>query len=219
MSGSFAHNNIRLPVGFKRLMIQGQVGALELMVHLPPALSAQTRLLIVSHPHPLYGGNMHNKVVQTVAKAGQSAEMLVLCYNFRGVGASEGEFDHGHGERHDLTAVLAFALEKWGDRRFVLAGFSFGAWISAKLAQVQKPHALLLVAPPVSLYPMELLAVQAIATTVVQGGSDEVIDALQVRRWAEAQSADLLWRQVSTHYFHGQLLWLRGAVGVALAAG
>ena len=223
MSSSGANNQqvnnqhiARLPVGFKRLMFLGVVGALEVMVPLPESLDVHTLLLIVSHPHPLYGGNMHNKVVQTVAKAGQTADMLVLCYNFRGVGASEGEFDHGHGERHDLKAVLMFALEKWGDRAFILAGFSFGAWISAKVSLLNQPKSLLLVAPPVSLYPMESLNIQHISTTIIQGGADEVVDALQVRSWAQKQNADFFWRQVSSHYFHGQLLWLRGVVTVAL---
>ncbi len=217
MTGTTA-KNIRLPVGFKQMMIQGQVGALELMVHLPEYMGDDTRLLIVSHPHPLYGGNMHNKVVQTIAKAGQAQNMLVICYNFRGVGASEGEFDHGHGERYDLLTVLNFTRDRWGKRPFVLAGFSFGAWISAKIALTQLPERLLLVAPPVSLYPMETLDISHIGTTVIQGGADEVVDAHTVRQWAYTQTADLLWRQNSTHYFHGQLLWLRGAASLVLAA-
>ncbi len=217
MSSVIATPQPRLPVGFKRVMIQGSVGSLEVILHQPEHISEHTRLLIVSHPHPLYGGNMHNKVVQTIAKSGQSAEMLVVCYNFRGVGASEGLFDHGHGERHDLLAVLDFALEKWGQRSFVLAGFSFGAWISAKVALLRTPKSLLLVAPPVSLYPMETLSLQHLPTTVVQGGADEVVNGVQVGAWAHAQNADLLWRRSSTHYFHGQLLWLRGAVTLVLS--
>jgi alpha/beta superfamily hydrolase len=206
-----------LPSGFELMMIQGVVGALEVCVHAPAHLSAQTRLLLISHPHPLHGGSMHNKVVQTLAKAGVDNDCLVVCYNFRGVGNSAGSFDHGHGERYDLKAVLAFALERWGQRELVLAGFSFGAWVSSLVAESVMPVRLLLVAPPVSLYPMERVTLPAIPLTVIQGGDDEVVSAEQALNWAKSCSADVLWRASAGHFFHGQLLWLRKAALLALA--
>ena len=112
-------------------MIQGNVGALELCYKLPSEITDTTPLLIVAHPHPLHGGSFHNKVVQTLAKAGSELSALVVCFNFRGVGMSEGEFDHGHGERYDLLAVVEFAQAHWGERELWLSGFSFGAWMSS----------------------------------------------------------------------------------------
>lgn len=202
--------------GFELMMIQGVVGALEVCVHVPAALSAQTRLLLISHPHPLHGGSLHNKVVQTIAKAGVESECLVVCYNFRGVGNSAGEFDHGHGERYDLKAVLAFAVERWGRRELVLAGFSFGAWVSSLVADEIMPARMLLIAPPVSLYPMERLMLPSVPVSVIQGGQDEVVCAEQALSWAKGQSADVLWRAQAGHYFHGQLLWLRRAAVLAI---
>jgi len=205
-----------LPSGFELMMIQGVVGALEVCVHQPAKLLPQTRLLLISHPHPLHGGSLHNKIVQTLAKAGVDSDCLVVCYNFRGVGQSAGEFDHGHGERYDLKAVLAFAFERWGQRELVLAGFSFGAWVSSLVAESVQPERILLVAPPVSLYPMERLALPSVPLTVIQGGQDEVVSSEQALIWAKTQSADVLWRAQAGHYFHGQLLWLRRAALLAL---
>lgn len=205
-----------LPSGFELMMIQGVVGALEVCVSVPASLSAQTRLLLISHPHPLHGGSLYNKVVQTLAKAGVETDYLVVCYNFRGVGQSTGEFDHGHGERYDLKAVLAFAFERWGERELVLAGFSFGAWVSSLVADVVAPARLVLVAPPVSLYPMDRLTLPAVPLVIIQGGEDEVVSAEQALSWAKQQSADIFWRAQAGHYFHGQLLWLRRAAVLAL---
>lgn len=205
-----------LPNGFETLMIQGVVGALEVCVSVPKSLNEQTPLLLVSHPHPLHGGSMHNKVVQTLAKAGAEAGCLVVCYNFRGVGRSAGEFDHGHGERYDLKAVLAFSMERWGQRPLLLAGFSFGAWVSSLVAESVLPERIILVAPPVSLYPMERIVLPQVPITMIQGGQDEVVSADQALVWAKAQHADVLWRAQAGHFFHGQLLWLRKAVLLAM---
>lgn len=206
-----------LPAGFQRMMIQGNVGALELCVKLPSEMTDQTPLLIVAHPHPLHGGSFHNKVVQTLAKAGAELSALVVLFNFRGVGASEGEFDHGHGERYDLLTVVEFAQAHWGQRELWLSGFSFGAWMSALMAERLQPQQLLLVAPPVSLYPMERVSLSGFKLTVIQGGEDEVVNAQQVLLWSQQQVSDILWRSQASHYFHGQLLWLRKAVMIALS--
>lgn len=199
------------------MMIQGNVGALELCVKLPSEMTDQTPLLIVAHPHPLHGGSFHNKVVQTLAKAGAELSALVVLFNFRGVGASEGEFDHGHGERYDLLTVVEFAQAHWGQRELWLSGFSFGAWMSALVAERLQPQQLLLVAPPVSLYPMERVSLSGFKLTVIQGGEDEVVDAQHVMLWSQQQTSDILWRSQASHYFHGQLLWLRKAVMIALS--
>lgn len=203
-----------LPTGFERMMIQGVVGALEVCTYVPHELTPSTPLLIIAHPHPLHGGSFNNKVVQTIAKAGADAAALVVCFNFRGVGASVGEFDHGQGERYDLLAVIAFAQARWGAQRPLwLAGFSFGAWMSALVATQQLPQKLLLVAPPVSLYPMERIVIKTlpIVLTVIQGGQDEVVSAEQALQWGQAQGADVLWRATASHFFHHQLTWLRQA--------
>jgi alpha/beta superfamily hydrolase len=95
----------------------------------PAPLSA-----VVCHPHPLFGGTMHNKVVYQTAKTLHRFGLPVLRFNFRGVGASEGRHDHGHGERDDVTAALDFLTAEYPGAPLLLAGFSFGAWVGLRVA-------------------------------------------------------------------------------------
>src|SRR5436189_4416294 len=96
--------------------------------------SLSSMIGVVCHPHPLYQGTMHNKVVTTIAKAWQEMGMSTLRFNFRGVGLSEGEYGHGEGEQEDLKAVLNWILEQFPNAKICLGGFSFGAFIAAKVA-------------------------------------------------------------------------------------
>lgn len=207
-----------LPAGFERIRIQGVVGVLEVCLKEPERITGDTPLFIIAHPHPLHGGSFYNKVVQTLAKAGDEAGAIVVCFNFRGVGESEGVFDHGQGERYDLQAVVQFAQQRWGSERPLWqAGFSFGAWMTALMANLLQPTKLILVAPPVSLYPMEQIFPHIADLTVIQGAQDEVVDAQEVASWALARQADILWRHDASHFFHKQLLWLRQATLLSLA--
>ena len=82
--------------------------------------------LIMCHPHPLFGGTMDNKVVATVIRSAQRLGINTLRFNFRGVGNSNGEHDHGQGEQGDVLAAIDFAvLQGW--HKIIVAGFSFGA--------------------------------------------------------------------------------------------
>jgi alpha/beta superfamily hydrolase len=119
-----AKNTIRV----ERLLLPGPAGQLEaLLEHVPgaqPALAA-----LVCHPHPVYGGTMHNKVVFRAAKAAAALSLPTLRFNFRGVGKSEGVFDHGAGERDDARAALQFLGGRFPGLPIVMMGFSFGAWV------------------------------------------------------------------------------------------
>ena len=106
----------------------GPAGALEALLEWNP--QATPRLsVIVCHPHPLYGGTMHTKIVFRAAKAALQLGVPVLRFNFRGVGKSEGEFDHGVGERHDVGAALDYLQTRWPRTPVCLMGFSFGCWV------------------------------------------------------------------------------------------
>ena len=93
-------------------------------------------LAVVAHPHPLFGGTMDNKVVQTLARACAAAGWDCLRFNFRGVGASEGVYDEGRGETEDVLALVA---QLAADRPLVLAGFSFGAFVTCQAVQALWP--------------------------------------------------------------------------------
>jgi hypothetical protein len=104
---------------------------------------------VITHPHPLYGGSLHNPVVDILTRAFCQSGYTTLRFNFRGVDASEGQYDQGRGERRDVAAALTYLAER-DKTALALAGYSFGAWVNARLApsptQVQK---LIFVSPPV----------------------------------------------------------------------
>src|SRR5206468_9961642 len=113
----------------RREFIAGPVGRIECAVDSPDA--SAVGIALIAHPHPLYGGTLDNKVVQTLARAFVELGYEAWRPNFRGVGETEGSHDEGRGELEDLATVLAHLKRE----RLVLAGFSFGAGVAVLLAQ------------------------------------------------------------------------------------
>ena len=140
-------------------MIQTSIGfkskghSLEGVLTLPRDASSKIQALIVSHPHPVIGGNMDNPVVKAICQTADEHGLATLRFNFRGVGNSEGEFSNGIGEREDLKAALN-VLKHWPEMRGVsisLIGYSFGAGvILSGLRKCKEARSLVLVAPPIS---------------------------------------------------------------------
>lgn len=114
---------------------------------------AGTGGVVICHPHPLYGGDLHNSVVGAMETGFSEAGFTTLKFNFRGVGNSTGRYDGCDGETEDVVAACRFLREKAADSgRFVLAGYSFGAWASVRaLAKVPFLTDLFLVALPFSM--------------------------------------------------------------------
>lgn len=118
----------------RTLFLDGPVGRLEAILWKPresatlPVLAA-----VVCHPHPLFGGTMHNKVVYQVTKTLDRLGIAVLRFNFRGVGLSEGSHDRGVGERDDVRATLDFMASEFCGAALLLAGFSFGSWVGLQV--------------------------------------------------------------------------------------
>jgi len=197
-------------------MIDGVVGKLEVRAS---GLSENKKgLAVICHPHTLYGGTMDNKVVVTVEKALQQQGFATVCFNFRGAGKSEGAYDEGKGEQADLAVVVTWAKEQMDETaHLLLAGFSFGSFVATQAHEDLQADALLLVAPPVSLYDFSPLQPK-VPWHVIQGGEDEVIEAQAVLDWVRKQpnQPDLYWRGQASHFFHRQLVWLRGVVSVAV---
>jgi len=113
----------------RSVMIEGPAGRLEglLWAHKNPPLAA-----VICHPHPLYGGTMHNKVVYHVAKTLHGYGLAVLRFNFRGVGLSEGAHDNGRGETEDVYAALNYLAKEFHGTPLLVAGFSFGAAVGLR---------------------------------------------------------------------------------------
>jgi alpha/beta superfamily hydrolase len=135
---------------------------------------ASDRGVVVTHPHPLYGGDMYNPVVQAVADAYQQNGYSCLQFNFRGVGRSAGQFDNGRGEREDVIAAIDCLTDR-GLTLVSLAGYSFGSWVNAHLTPAMAPvdHQIM-ISPPVAF--IDFATVQTIPTLtfVVTGGRDEI---------------------------------------------
>ena len=111
---------------------EGPAGRIEAILKEPA--DQVTRAAIVCHPHPLFGGTMHNKVVYRIARVFADAGFAVLRFNFRGTGRSEGEHDNGRGEQEDLRSAIKFIEENYPDAELWLAGFSFGSQVMLRAA-------------------------------------------------------------------------------------
>ena len=192
--------------------ITGPAGSLEIQVDRPARSAPEgERVVVICHPHPQFGGTMDNKVVTTLARAASDLGWSAVRFNFRGVGASAGVFDHGEGEREDARAVLAWVARQWPGDPPALAGFSFGAWVALRLALEVPVSRLLTVAPPVDRWADFPDHAPRCPWWVIQGMADEVVDAGQVVAWVEQMVPPprLVTLPGVSHFFHGQLAVLR----------
>jgi alpha/beta superfamily hydrolase len=121
-----------MPRKIESLLLDGPAGKLEALLEEPEDGELREACL-VCHPHPLFGGTMHNKVVYRIARAMRHAGAVVLRFNFRGVGSSEGEHAHGPGEMEDARCALGVLRQRYPQLPFSMAGFSFGSRIIMKL--------------------------------------------------------------------------------------
>ncbi|TCS96141.1 hypothetical protein EDC36_11399 [Tepidimonas ignava] len=192
--------------------VAGPAGPLELAIDHP--LGTPQGVAVIAHPHPLFGGTMHNKVVQTLARACVAEGWQAVRFNFRGVGASGGQHDHGVGEQDDLRAVVQACA---ASGPLVLAGFSFGgamaARVAAALATERPLQALVLVGPAASRYPMPALGEELAARTlVVHGELDDTVPLAAVLDWARPQGLPVTVVSGGEHFFHGRLPLLKRLV-------
>ena len=133
----------------KRYTIKGPAGALEVALGEPEG--DRRGVAVICHPHPLYGGTLDNKVAYTLARASEQQGLASVRFNFRGVGDSEGLHDGGAGELDDALAAIAHARELFGPGEpLLVAGFSFGGWISLHAAARSDAEQLITVAPALS---------------------------------------------------------------------
>ena len=187
--------------------IAGRAGRLETLIEEATPGEAPRFVAVVCHPHPLFGGTLHNKVVHTLARTLRERGAVTLRFNFRGVGASEGVHDGGAGETEDALAVLAWACARWPAAPRLLAGFSFGAAIAIRAAAAVRPHWLISVAPAVDRVSLEGVAMPDCPWLIVQGDADEVVAPASVIDWAARQAPQARLRLLPGvgHFFHGHL--------------
>jgi alpha/beta superfamily hydrolase len=198
----------------QRLQLAGPAGAIEVLRDEPAAGSAPVGTAVIAHPHPLFGGTMDNKVVQTLARAFVQAGWSAVRFNFRGVGATEGTHDEGRGELEDMLAVIAAQA---GEGPLAIAGFSFGAYVANGAVQALWPSGriekIVLVGASVKKHSVPPLPAQAHdRTLLIHGEEDDTVPLAAVLDWARPQSLPVTVAPGVGHFFHGQLPLLKSMV-------
>lgn len=190
----------------------GPAGALEIARDAPAG--AARGVAVIAHPHPLFGGTLDNKVVQTLARAFTQAGWTAVRFNFRGIGASEGVYDEGRGEIDDMLAVVQHAAP---DGALALAGFSFGAFVTshafARLHAARDIDKLVLVGTAASRFSVAAIPEAAHdRTLVIHGEQDDTVPLASVLDWARPQVLPVTVIPGGGHFFHGQLPLLKNLV-------
>ena len=204
----------------EKLLLQGEAGAIEAQRDVP-AGAAPRGVVVIAHPHPLFGGTMDNKVVQTLARAFVQCGWSAVRFNFRGVGASAGVHDEGRAERLDMLAVLRQVAP---EGPIALAGFSFGAFVTSHvLADLwdERPaeHAVLVgtAARRFTVAPVPPAA--HLRTLVLHGVQYDTVPLTTVMDWARPQTLPVTVIPGGGHFFHGQLHLLKELVVRHLQSG
>ena len=187
----------------RREFIAGPAGRIECAVD--AAEGASRGIALVAHPHPLFGGTLDNKVVQTLARACVESGYDAWRPNFRGVGGTEGTHDEGRGELEDMAAVVAHLKPE----RLVLAGFSFGAGVQTLLAQRARPEKLILVGVAVTRFELPYAPP---GTLVIHGENDDTVPLAAVLDWARPQDLPVVLIPGADHFFHRKLHILKRLV-------
>ncbi|BBO60512.1 alpha/beta hydrolase [Mycoavidus sp. B2-EB] len=201
----------------KKYLIDGPIGKIEIAIDWPPESEAQNvparGIALIAHPHPLLGGTMDNKVAHTLARTLMQLGYVAVRSNFRGVGRTEGEHDHGLGEQDDLLAVLEHIRTQplCADGPLVLAGFSFGTFVLSHLAQrlaqtntqVQR---LVFVGTAAGRWAVAPVPED---TIVIHGEQDDTIPLTAVFDWARPQELPVTIIPGADHFFHRKLHLLK----------
>jgi alpha/beta superfamily hydrolase len=203
----------------EKFTLAGHAGSMEGLLDHPAG--APRGIALVAHPHPLYGGTMDNKVAQTLARTFVALGYVAARINFRGVGASEGVHDHGHGETDDMALLLAHMRSQHPGLPVALAGFSFGTFVQAQLQQRllaagAPAERLVLVGSAAGKWAMPPIPADSI---LIHGELDETIPLQDVFEWARPQDIAVIVIPGADHFFHRKLqhikslvvqLWQRG---------
>jgi alpha/beta superfamily hydrolase len=195
------------------LTLQGSAGVIEALLDTPSG-GVFKGTAVIAHPHPLFGGTMQNKVVQTLARAFVQCGWQAVRFNFRGVGVSAGTYDEGLGEAADMLSVIEQVAPAGS---LALAGFSFGAFVTSHVAQTVAPvrslDKLVLVGTAASRFAVAPVAPDLHdQTLVLHGEQDDTVPLTSVLDWARPQYLPVTVIPGVEHFFHGQLPLLRSLV-------
>jgi alpha/beta superfamily hydrolase len=193
----------------EKFLIDGPVGKIEVALDRPDDATAIRGIALVAHPHPLFGGTMDNKVAQTLARTLVQLGYITYRSNFRGVGETQGEHDHGIGERDDLLAVVAYmqAQPGQGDMPLVLAGFSFGTFVMSHVAKQLRDSGQVIERMVFAGTAASNWAVAEVPdnTLLIHGELDETVPITSVYAWAGPQDLPVVVIPGGEHFFHRRL--------------
>lgn len=198
----------------ERLLLQGAAGLIEVLRDAPAPEVEPRGVAVIAHPHPLFGGTMDNKVVQTLARAFVQSGWQALRFNFRGVGATEGVHDEGRGETGDFLAVVQQCA---AEGPLALAGFSFGSFVMsqtlATLWPARQIERLVFVGAAASRFQVATIPTELHERTLVlHGEHDDTVPLAAVMDWARPQVLPVTVVPGGSHFFHGQLPLLKSLV-------
>jgi alpha/beta superfamily hydrolase len=205
-----------MPRRIESLFIDGPAGRLESLLEEPDDRDP-VEAALVCHPHPLYGGTMHNKVVYRIARGLRRTGCVVLRFNFRGVNLSEGKHDAGAGEVEDARTALAFLRERYPDLPYSIAGFSFGSRIGLRLGCTlpePRPRRVIAVGFPTTFGHYDYLESCALPKFFVHSTNDIYGPRADLEKafdsFAEPKSLQFI--EAGDHFFAGQLDALETAI-------
>ena len=205
----------------KNFFLQGPAGRLEAVLWKPHGIETPELAALVCHPHPLFGGTLHNKVVYQAAKALDSRGIPVLRFNFRGAGLSEGTHDRGRGERDDVRTALDFLAAEFPGAALLLAGFSFGCWVGLRVG-CEDPRVVKLIGigAPVNDSDFSYLASCSKPKLFVHGGNDQFGDRHKLEKMVAVLPGEnqLLVVEGVDHFFTGKIEELGQAIADWLPA-
>lgn len=200
----------------ERLVVQGPIGPIEVLSDEPSLAAGEVArgVAVIAHPHPLFGGTMDNKVVQTLARAFVQCGWRALRFNFRGVGATAGVHDEGRGETEDFLAVVRHCAPQGP---LALAGFSFGSFVMSQallsLWSQRQIDKLVFVGAAASRFQVAGVPPEAHdRTLVIHGEHDDTVPLSAVMDWARPQVLPVTVVPGGSHFFHGQLPLLKNLV-------
>ena len=207
-----------MPRRIEACLLDGPAGKLEALLDVPEE-AAPGAIALVCHPHPLFGGSMHNKVVYRVARALRSSGYAVLRFNFRGVGRSQGRHDLGVGEIEDARSALDWLRNRYPGLPYTLAGFSFGSRVILSLGcALPDAERLIALGFPAKRDPVGMLAECTVSKVFIQSTHDEYGPRAEMEAFYAqvAEPKRLIWIEAEDHFFAGGLDELERRV-VALA--
>jgi hypothetical protein len=199
----------------RNFFLEGPVGALEAILWTPTRPGGPALAAVLCHPHPLFGGTLHNKVIYQAAKSLDALGIPVLRFNFRGVGSSDGEYDRGLGERGDVQAAVDFLAAEFPNVPLLVGGFSFGSLVGLRVGCADpRVEELIGMGLPANSSDLTYLESCSKPKLLVQGTNDEYGAWEKLEQVVAHTAGDtrLFFVQGADHFFAGHLDQLDRAI-------